>query len=68
MRLDLAAHYIGIVKNAEGFDELDKEVVVELELFILLYRGIVEEHIPANELQNNLTQWRTANAKRKWIL
>ncbi|KAF5247680.1 hypothetical protein FANTH_6303 [Fusarium anthophilum] len=63
VRLDLAAHYIDIVKNAEGFNELDKEVVAELELFILLYRGIVEEHIPANELQRNLTQWYTANTK-----
>ncbi|KAG5807203.1 hypothetical protein H9Q74_007886 [Fusarium xylarioides] len=63
VRLDLAAHYIGMVKNAEGFNELDKEVVAELELFILLYRGIVEEHIPANELQSNLAQWHTANSK-----
>ncbi|KAF5536347.1 transcriptional activator of proteases prtT [Fusarium mexicanum] len=61
VRLDLAAHYIDIVKNAEGFNELDKEVVAELELFILLYRGIVEEHVPANELQSNLTQWYTHN-------
>ncbi|KAF5672623.1 transcriptional activator of proteases prtT [Fusarium circinatum] len=63
VRLDLAAHYIDIVKNEEGFNELDKEVVAELELFILLYRGIVEEHIPANELQSNLSQWYTANIK-----
>ncbi|KAF5724198.1 transcriptional activator of proteases prtT [Fusarium mundagurra] len=63
VRLDLAAHYIAMVKNAEGFNELDKEVVAELELFILLYRGIVEEHIPVNELQSNLTQWHNANAK-----
>ncbi|PNP74668.1 hypothetical protein FNYG_12004 [Fusarium nygamai] len=63
VRLDLAAHYIGIVKNAEGFNELDKEVVAELELFILLYGGIVEGSIPANELQSDLTQWHAANAK-----
>ncbi|KAF5555311.1 transcriptional activator of proteases prtT [Fusarium napiforme] len=63
VRLDLAAHYIGIVKNAEGFNELDKEIVAELELFILLYRGIVEGSIAANELQSNLTQWHATNAK-----
>ncbi|KAF5578040.1 transcriptional activator of proteases prtT [Fusarium pseudocircinatum] len=61
VRLELAAHYIGIVKNAEGFNELDKEVVAELELFILLYRGIVEGSILANELQSNLTQWHADN-------
>ncbi|KAF5576619.1 transcriptional activator of proteases prtT [Fusarium pseudoanthophilum] len=63
VRLDLAAHYISIVKNTEGFNELDKEIVAELELFILLYQGIVEGSIPANELQSNLTQWHAANAK-----
>ncbi|KAF5675605.1 transcriptional activator of proteases prtT [Fusarium denticulatum] len=63
VRLELAAHYIGIVKNAEGFNQLDKEVVAELELFILLYRGIVEGSIPTNELQSSLAQWHAANAK-----
>ncbi|KAI1060735.1 hypothetical protein LB506_007062 [Fusarium annulatum] len=46
-----------------GFNEWDKEVVAELELFILLYRGIVEEHVSANQLQSNLTQWHITNAK-----
>jgi hypothetical protein len=68
VRLDLAAHYIGIVKNTECFNELDKEIVAELQLFILLYRGIVEESIPTNKLQSNLTQWHTDNAKRMLIL
>ncbi|KAH7203465.1 hypothetical protein DER44DRAFT_885311 [Fusarium oxysporum] len=63
VRMDLAAHYIGVVKHTEGFSELDKEVVAELELFILLYRGIVEEHISAKQLQSNLSQWHTTNAK-----
>ncbi|RBR15535.1 hypothetical protein FVER53590_26001 [Fusarium verticillioides] len=63
VRLDLAAHYIGVVKNAECFNELDKEIVAELELFMLLYRGIVEESIPTNKLQSNLTQWHVANEK-----
>ncbi|SCN92828.1 uncharacterized protein FFB20_09294 [Fusarium fujikuroi] len=63
VRMDLAAHYIDLVKHADGFNELDKEVVAELELFILLYRGIVEEHVSVNQLQSNLTQWHTTNAK-----
>lgn len=66
--MDLAAHYIDVVKHADGFNELDKEVVAELELFILLYRGIVEEHVSANQLQSNLTQWHITNAKRMLIL
>ncbi|ENH74383.1 Transcriptional activator of proteases prtT [Fusarium oxysporum f. sp. cubense race 1] len=63
VRMDLAAHYINVVKHADGFNELDKEIVAELELFILLYRGIVEEHISAEQLQSNLSQWHTANTK-----
>lgn len=66
--MDLAAHYVEVVKHADGFNELDKEVVAELELFILLYRGIVEEHVSANQLQSNLTQWHITNAKRMLIL
>ncbi|KAL9568808.1 hypothetical protein ACKAV7_007025, partial [Fusarium commune] len=62
VRMDLAAHYIDIVKNAEGFNELDKEVVAELELFILLYRGIVEEHISAKQLPTDLSKWHTINS------
>ncbi|WKT43925.1 hypothetical protein QSH57_008778 [Fusarium oxysporum f. sp. vasinfectum] len=63
VRMDLAAHYIDVVKHADGFNELDKGIVAELELFILLYRGIVEEHISAEQLQSNLSQWHTANTK-----
>ncbi|KAF4435872.1 Transcriptional activator of proteases prtT [Fusarium acutatum] len=62
VRMDLAAHYIDIVKHADGFNKLDKEVVAELELFILLYRGIVEEHVSANQLQRRFLQWHTTNA------
>ncbi|EWZ81175.1 hypothetical protein FOWG_14748 [Fusarium oxysporum f. sp. lycopersici MN25] len=61
--MDLAAHYIDVVKHADSFNELDKEIVAELELFILLYRGILEEHISAEQLQSNLSQWHTANTK-----
>lgn len=64
VRLDLAAHYIDLVKHADGFNDLDKEVVAELELFILLYRGIVEEHVPATQLQRDYLQWYTTNATR----
>ncbi|KAF5618391.1 transcriptional activator of proteases prtT [Fusarium sp. NRRL 52700] len=63
VRMDLAAHYIDIVKHMDGFNDFDKEVVAELELFILLYRGIVEEHVPASQLRSNLSEWHTANAK-----
>jgi hypothetical protein len=66
--MDLAAHYIDVVKHADGFNELDKGIVAELELFILLYRGIVEEHISAEQLQSNLSQWHTANTKRTLVL
>lgn len=68
VRMDLAAHYIDVVKHADSFNELDKEIVAELELFILLYRGILEEHISAEQLQSNLSQWHTANTKRTLIL
>ncbi|KAH7244528.1 uncharacterized protein BKA55DRAFT_574037 [Fusarium redolens] len=63
VRMDLAAHYIDIVKHADGFNESDKEVVAELELFILLYRGIVEEHVSAKQLQSDLSQWHTTSVK-----
>jgi hypothetical protein len=61
--MDLAARYIDVVKHADGFEESDKEVVAELELFILLYRGIVEEHVSAKQLQSDLSQWHITNAK-----
>lgn len=43
--MDLVVCYIDVVKYVDGFEELDKEVVVEFEFFILLYWGIVEEYV-----------------------
>ncbi|KAF4337596.1 transcriptional activator of proteases prtT [Fusarium beomiforme] len=63
VRLDLAAHYIEVVKRADGFEKSDKEIAAELELFIVLYRAIVEERIPAKQIQSSLLQWHDTNAK-----
>jgi hypothetical protein len=41
-------YYIRIIKDTDNFDDVDKEVAVELELFILLYRGIIEEDLSAD--------------------
>jgi len=68
VRLDLAMYYIRIIKDTDNFDDVDKEVAVELELFILLYRGIIEEDLSADQLQTAFSQWRTANTEGKPFL
>jgi len=46
-----------IVKQDPVFQQWDKDVAAELELFILLYNGVVSQQVSTDKLHAGLITW-----------
>ncbi|PVI07415.1 hypothetical protein DM02DRAFT_551005 [Periconia macrospinosa] len=61
VRLDLADRFVRMVKQELSFQQWDKDVGIELELFIILYNGVIGQNVSTSELRRSLVTWRDAN-------
>lgn len=61
VRLDLANSFIFTVKHDAAFCQFDKDVAAELELFILLYNGVISQQVTTGELHRGLGTWLKTN-------
>ncbi|KAH8659882.1 hypothetical protein BX600DRAFT_513542 [Xylariales sp. PMI_506] len=58
---DLMNRFIQIVKQDPRFSETDRKVASELQLYILLYKAVIQRSVPAVEIRREIGNWHREN-------